>query len=462
MKLTFLSFLLLLGSCLKKIETNDFLASSNDQFSNGLTTRFNINVFDSIQISSDQLGIDSSKYDSIKILKNARLGTIQSVSLDSVSYKHTVDDPNGQDQFTLVAQGPTEKVIEVNIHINGNDKSPIPLDDLISVMQGEEISINVLENDTDPTNERLVIESIITPPTLGSARIEQNKIRYTAGNLIGSDMLVYQIKNESGLIATAEVRISINENNRDPDALPLRILFIMAPGSNTQRNTYQQEANFLLNTLNDSLNSFGSQIFEYYLHSAERVEDQNCGNMNLNSYPTCIDRFGTDGVLTLIVNEDIPGGVLGVAHGIDCVIKKTGASCKSSMVGSYAVIFVENRSIRGTGGTCQNAPLGCTTTHELGHHLGYAHLSGETNQPYVYSRNECNFPSTQYFRTLGNPSYTETMSDSNGKSWHIGPHAMRKGGGTTLRNGGFFTNGYREPSEDIFECYHSTSKRNLE
>jgi len=461
MKVLILIFVLSFTSCLPNKLQSSFSTQS------GLGTQMNVSVrkFDEKRIGLSNLPIQATM---ILGVSDSNLGVTKLINGGVISYTHLIEDPSPKDSFILdvrLSDNSSSKIV-VNIEIIDNDLAPIALDDNSSVAQGKSVNIDVLVNDSDPKKESISISAIVQEATNGVTEISAGKIKYTANaGYIGSDEFVYQIENESGFKGAAKVIINVTEKPViNVGALPMRVIFIMNPGSTKAKNTSQQEADFILKTINDSQKFEGEVHNEYYLDEVQWVEDAQYGNMTVAEFQGLIDKYKKDGVLTKAIVELVPGGVLGIAHGLDCVMVKTGASCKFSGRGGQVVVD-EWDSLHNTGGGCDAAPLGCTATHEVGHHLGWFHLTQDT-QPYNYTR--CNLTDVSYYRTTDPIDYVAVKTDGNGVEWYIGPHAMRTGGGNPQRNKGFYSakpgkegEGYPVAATEMHKCYNELSNENL-
>lgn len=131
---------------------------------------------------------------------------------------YTVKDPDG-----LIAFGKIEMTIEAV-----NDP-PVAKDDFATTIEDTPITIDVLENDSDPDKDDIpTLDKITVEPTFGSVEINSDQtITYTPflnqqavhEDFTGSDYFEYQIYDSlAGSTATARVHITI-ENLNDPPVL---------------------------------------------------------------------------------------------------------------------------------------------------------------------------------------------------------------------------------------------------
>ena len=89
------------------------------------------------------------------------------------------------------------------------NQPPIALDDSVSVVAGETVTINVLANDSDPDGE--AIRVITVTANDGVATLENDSvIRFTPdADFTGSTLLIYQIEDTRGGIDEAIVTINV-------------------------------------------------------------------------------------------------------------------------------------------------------------------------------------------------------------------------------------------------------------
>ncbi len=99
-------------------------------------------------------------------------------------------------------------------------KPPVAATDTASTAQGENVLINVLENDSHPDNESLTLTSISQPPANGTAMIEDNQVRYTPNtDFLGEDTFTYTVAGEKGGSAQGEVTVTIMQQAVVPIAM---------------------------------------------------------------------------------------------------------------------------------------------------------------------------------------------------------------------------------------------------
>ena len=99
------------------------------------------------------------------------------------------------------------------------NKAPIALKDIVTTNENQPISIDVLNNDTDPDNDTLSIISY-TDPSNGSVTEDNGKLIYTPNqNFSGSDRFIYTMTDSNGHEVSAAVEVTINNVNEAPTAI---------------------------------------------------------------------------------------------------------------------------------------------------------------------------------------------------------------------------------------------------
>ena len=86
--------------------------------------------------------------------------------------------------------------------------APIANNDTATTSIYSSVTIDVLENDTDPDNDELTIHSVENVIG-GQAKIENNKIVYTAGSIEGEFSFTYTVQDEYGKTDSATVSINV-------------------------------------------------------------------------------------------------------------------------------------------------------------------------------------------------------------------------------------------------------------
>lgn len=108
------------------------------------------------------------------------------------------------------AWGGSEPKPSLSIDYQPINLAPVAVDDSFSV--NEQISLNVLENDSDADGDSLSLAELTTPEH-GTASIENNEIVYVpSAGYVGNDSFVYTISDGQGHSDTATVTVTVLEN----------------------------------------------------------------------------------------------------------------------------------------------------------------------------------------------------------------------------------------------------------
>jgi len=107
----------------------------------------------------------------------------------------------------------------LKVPVPNPNKAPIAVNDIASTLNTASVTVNVLNNDTDPDNDTLTITKV-TKPANGTATIVGNKIKYDpATNFRGNNTVTYTISDGHGHTATATLKIVVTGINRVPNAV---------------------------------------------------------------------------------------------------------------------------------------------------------------------------------------------------------------------------------------------------
>jgi len=139
----------------------------------------------------------------------------------------------GVDEFTYELCCNEEcDLATVNIVVG---QAPIAVDDMDTTTVGEPITISVLDNDSDPDGDELIITEI-SEPNNGSAVIFNDNIVYVPDSgFVGIDTFTYVICDQTMLCDTATVIVVIEEDGNgspvivDMDGNPVDTLFNSTP-----------------------------------------------------------------------------------------------------------------------------------------------------------------------------------------------------------------------------------------
>ena len=95
---------------------------------------------------------------------------------------------------------------------NTGGSAPEANDVQIQATSGEEVSVNVMANDSDPDGGELTLDSVVSPTVNGgTATISGNSVSYTsAPGFTGTDSFSYTISDADGNQATAQVTVIVS------------------------------------------------------------------------------------------------------------------------------------------------------------------------------------------------------------------------------------------------------------
>jgi len=129
----------------------------------------------------------------------------------SDSFTYTITDGQGNEDTATVSVTITDTT----------DGAPVLSPNYAATYGDMPVTIRVLDDDTDPDGDTLVLTGNLTDPTHGSAIISGNNVIYTATvGYIGSDSFEYEVTDNNGHTLRATVYIDVKQpvNNAAPDA----------------------------------------------------------------------------------------------------------------------------------------------------------------------------------------------------------------------------------------------------
>ncbi|MEC8666829.1 MAG: cadherin-like domain-containing protein, partial [Pseudomonadota bacterium] len=101
---------------------------------------------------------------------------------------------------------------------NGGNQDPVAVDDLAETDEDTAVTINALENDSDPQNDPLTITDASDTPN-GTVQVIGNQIVYTPDeNFNGTETITYTVTDPDGNTDTATVTVKVNPVNDAPVA----------------------------------------------------------------------------------------------------------------------------------------------------------------------------------------------------------------------------------------------------
>ena len=133
------------------------------------------------------------------------------------------------DTFSYVVSDGHGGTATANVTVNvdgtgsGGNTAPDAVDDYETTQPGEAVSINVLNNDTDPENDTLSITSFTQAANGTVTRGSNGQLIYTPNNgFSGTDTFTYTISDGNGGTDTATVHVTVSDTggagNTDPKA----------------------------------------------------------------------------------------------------------------------------------------------------------------------------------------------------------------------------------------------------
>ena len=147
----------------------------------------------------------------------------QGLSFDTKTDKITgtlTKEASSQSPYSIKvkATDPEGLSSETTFKMSVQNPSPEAKDDNVSLVKGEEITVDVLANDIDPDGDTISIKEIKTAPANGTAKVENGKIVYTPNSdFTGNDNLIYEIIDAQGAAASATVTFIVTDNNHAPE-----------------------------------------------------------------------------------------------------------------------------------------------------------------------------------------------------------------------------------------------------
>ncbi|NET00249.1 MAG: tandem-95 repeat protein [Sphaerospermopsis sp. SIO1G1] len=233
-------------------------------------------------------------------------------------------DFSGNDSFTYTVQdgdGGTSNSATVNVTVTPVNDNPVATDDTATTPEGNPITINVLNNDTDTENNiDITTVEISTSPTNGTASVDETtgEITYTpTGDFSGEDSFTYTVQDGDGGTSNAatvnvtvtpvndnpvatddtattsedrSVIINVLNNDNDIDGnLDLNTLQIVQPTNGT--TTYISSTGEIVYTPDS--NFFGNDSFTYTIQDTEggtsNVATVNLTVNSVNDVPIAVD-----------------------------------------------------------------------------------------------------------------------------------------------------------------------------
>ncbi|MCR9574514.1 M6 family metalloprotease domain-containing protein [Vibrio alginolyticus] len=112
--------------------------------------------------------------------------------------------------FRLTVTDPSNETSSATVDLTMKNAAPLTLADTATVAVGESILIDVASNDSDVNGDKLVVESVQNVTGVGSASVENGKIRFQAPDSPTDGIkLQYTVSDGHGATATGEVIVTV-------------------------------------------------------------------------------------------------------------------------------------------------------------------------------------------------------------------------------------------------------------
>ncbi|EGQ9212644.1 M6 family metalloprotease domain-containing protein [Vibrio alginolyticus] len=112
--------------------------------------------------------------------------------------------------FRLTVTDPSNETSSATVDLTMKNAAPLTLPDTATVAVGESILIDAASNDSDVNGDKLVVESVQNVTGVGSASVENGKIRFQAPDSPTDGIkLQYTVSDGHGATATGEVIVTV-------------------------------------------------------------------------------------------------------------------------------------------------------------------------------------------------------------------------------------------------------------
>ena len=269
---------------------------------------------------------------------------------------------------------------------SNSNNSPNAQNDSATTDQGENVSINVLNNDSDPDGDSLSISSVGNAGN-GSVSINGTAILYSPdAGFFGTDSFTYTISDGNGGSATATVTVTVNQ-----------VITNTPPVARNDSATTQQDQSVTINVLSNDSDADNDPL------SISSVGSANNGNVHVNGpsvvYTPNTGFYGNDSFTYSISDGNGGLATATVFVTVNQVISNTppvarNDSATTQQDQSVTINVLSNDS------DADNDPLSISAVGSANN--GSVQVNGST---VVYT------PNTGFY---GTDSFTYTISDGNG------------------------------------------------
>ena len=102
--------------------------------------------------------------------------------------------------------------------VEPRNDNPLAIDDSAETQPGVTVTVPILNNDTDPDGDALVIKAVSVPGSGEAVAINDDEIRYTPDdNFTGEDSFTYTVTDGNGGTAEATVTVTVGQANNSPN-----------------------------------------------------------------------------------------------------------------------------------------------------------------------------------------------------------------------------------------------------
>ena len=165
---------------------------------------------------------DNAKISAIEIIMKGDAGTLLDYSTSAEILTADVADSDSTPGNGLSGED-DDATLTLTPGTDGGNEAPVVLDDTANVQEDGSVSVDVLDNDSDPNSDPLAIDSF-TDGTNGTVDQTAGGLTYTPNvDFNGSDSFTYTVSDGNGGFDTATVNVTINSVNDAPVAAPLSV-----------------------------------------------------------------------------------------------------------------------------------------------------------------------------------------------------------------------------------------------